>query len=280
MMQVFLCIFAAPCPWEAFSADASLSPKVRLRQEPPALTQQLVIQGNAVNGAKDGFASKITAPENRKSMFQALFTVGVAEIFDKTWFVVLMMALSADKWMAFWGGLVGLQLHVAIAAGLGFSISRVLALSTLNFLAAAAFGIMTVFYAYEWYSSEPDSDVLKAGKEEAAEVITFTKKDRLALLEAFNKTMWLTFIAEWGDRTQIAMIGLHSSKPLIPVCVGSAIAFLLLTASAVLTAKFIGQRQLSESVVKGISALSFAIFTVMSLWDGWTAAASEGLLRS
>merc|ERR1719327_441745 len=118
---------------------------------------------------------------------------------------------------------------------------------------------MTVFYAYEWYSSEPDSDVLTAGKEEAAEAITFTSKDRPKLLEAFSKTMWLTFIAEWGDRTQIAMIGLHSSKPLVPVCFGSAIAFLLLTASAVVTAKFIGERQLSETLVKGISAVSFAV---------------------
>merc|ERR1719327_1479225 len=128
---------------------------------------------------------------------------------------------------------------------------------------------MTVFYAYEWYSSEPDSDVLTAGKEEAAEAITFTSKDRPKLLEAFSKTMWLTFVAEWGDRTQIAMIGLHSSKPLVPVCFGSAIAFLLLTASAVITAKFIGGKQLSERLVKGVSAISFAVFTVLSIKDGW-----------
>lgn len=281
MVQVFLCIIAL-FPWKVLSEDTNLFRQVhrqdfsRLRQEPP-LKQQSIIEQSTV---KDGFASKITAPENRKSMFQALFTVGVAEIFDKTWFVVLMMALSADKWMAFWGGLTGLQLHVAIAAGLGFSISRVLALSTLNFMAAAAFAIMTMFYAWEWYTSEPDADVLAAGKEEAAEEIKLSGKgkDHLKLLEAFSKTMWLTFIAEWGDRTQIAMIGLHSSKPLVPVCFGSAIAFLLLTASACLTAKFIGTRQLSETLVKGISAVSFAVFTLLSINDGFLAAKAESAM--
>lgn len=278
MMKVFSCILLL-LPLEAVSNP---SPSL-VRQEKVNIIAA-TNRDSKEDAMKPQSAGKnvirVTTGENTQPMFQALLTVGIAEIFDKTWFVVLMMALSADKWMAFWGGLTGLQLHVLIAAGLGFSISRVLALSTLNFLAAAAFGIMTVFYAYEWYSSEPDSDVLTAGKEEAAECITFTSKERPKLIEAFSKTMWLTFIAEWGDRTQIAMIGLHSSKPLVPVCFGSAIAFLLLTASAVLTAKFIGQRQLSESLVKGISAVSFAVFTFLSIRDGWLAAKSEGITRS
>lgn len=278
MWKVFPCVFLLS-PWGAVADNPSLVRQASLDIIASKGTDPKQIVRRSPSPNSKG-AIRIATSDSTQPMVQALFTVGIAEIFDKTWFVVLMMALSADKWMAFWGGLTGLQLHVAIAAGLGFSISRVLALSTLNFLAAAAFGVMTVFYAYEWYSSEPDSDVLTAGKEEAAEAITFTSKDRPKLLEAFSKTMWLTFIAEWGDRTQIAMIGLHSSKPLVPVCFGSAIAFLLLTASAVLTAKFIGQRQLSESVVKGISALSFAIFTVLSIRDGWLAARSEGLTRS
>merc|ERR1719356_545542 len=120
---------------------------------------------------------------------------------------------------------------------------------------------------------------MTAGKEEASEAILFADKSkRPQMLETFSKTMWLTFIAEWGDRTQIAMIGLHSSKPLVPVCFGSAIAFLLLTASACLTAKFIGTRRLSETLVKGISAVSFAVFTLLSINDGFLAAKAESAM--
>jgi len=51
-------------------------------------------------------------------------------------------------------------------------------------------------------------------------------------LAVFGKAFMGVFIAEWGDRTQIAMIGQHASQPLIPVCIGSLIAFFLLTVSA------------------------------------------------
>ena len=34
------------------------------------------------------------------------------------------------------------------------------------------------------------------------------------------------FVAEWGDRTQVAMVTLHSSAPWVPVCIGSMVAFM------------------------------------------------------
>jgi len=81
----------------------------------------------------------------------------------------------------------------------------------------------------------------------------------------------MVFIAEWGDRTQIAMIGLHATLPLVPVMIGSTIAFGLLTLSAVLLGRLIGDQTLSEKTVKGICALSFAIFAVLAIHDSMLA---------
>merc|ERR1719356_870704 len=129
---------------------------------------------------------------------------------------------------------------------------------------------------------------MAAGKEEGEEQIherlsipetkgdsKLWKPQRFEFFEAFAKSLWLMFVAEWGDRTQIAMIGLHSSQPLIPVCIGSAAAFLVLTASAVLVASCVGEGSLSERMVKGVSAASFAVFTLLALHDGMKARQEE-----
>mmetsp|Transcript_35776 Transcript_35776/g.57653 ORF Transcript_35776/g.57653 Transcript_35776/m.57653 type:complete len:131 (-) Transcript_35776:26-418(-) len=83
------------------------------------------------------------------------------------------------------------------------------------------------------------------------------------------------FIAEWGDRTQIAMIGVHVSQPIVPVMLGSAAAFGMLTLSAVVLGMFIGDRKLSESLLKGLCAGSFAVFAMIAIRDGLAARAHE-----
>ena len=53
---------------------------------------------------------------------------------------------------------------------------------------------------------------------------------------------------------QVAMITLHSSAPWLPVCLGSLVAFLLLTFSAVVAATLVQNAKLSERFVLGVSA--------------------------
>ena len=53
---------------------------------------------------------------------------------------------------------------------------------------------------------------------------------------------------------QVAMITLHSSAPWLPVCLGSLVAFLLLTFSAVVAATLVQHAKLSKRFVLGVSA--------------------------
>merc|ERR1719220_2924720 len=83
------------------------------------------------------------------------------------------------------------------------------------------------------------------------------KNDKWLVL---TKSFMAVFIAEWGDRTQIAMVGQHASQPLIPVFLGSMVAFVLLTFSAVGAASVLRDQKLSERIIFGVSALCFTIF--------------------
>jgi len=216
--------------------------------------------------------------ERRKSwmhaFLKAFFVVGVAELFDKTWFMSLILALKLGWQTALVGGYTGLLLHCVLSALLGFGFSKLLRPSILHFITAGLFFLFTLLYAKDWYSAEPDSDLIASGKEEAAEVIDESrgegegkekkKKRNGALVQSFLAV----FVAEWGDRTQMAMIGLHSSLPVLPVFVGSAVAFLALTVSAVIVASCIARARLSERLVMGTASLSFLVFAILALLDG------------
>jgi len=200
------------------------------------------------------------------------------------------MAMRHDKITVFWGCFAGLLVHVFIAAGLGWSVAQFLSPRITNSLAAVLYGSFALLYCYDWYTTEDGSDVISAGKEEVESAITDgTPAARAELAAAYGtlqtkhapaakilkpdlkhvffQCFIAVFIAEWGDRTQIAMIGIHSSQPLVPVMLGSTLAFGLLTFSAVLAGMFIGDRTLSESTVKAVCAVSFLFFTAVAIHD-------------
>mmetsp|Transcript_62160 Transcript_62160/g.161183 ORF Transcript_62160/g.161183 Transcript_62160/m.161183 type:complete len:262 (-) Transcript_62160:203-988(-) len=230
--------------------------------------------------------------------------VGVAELFDKTWFMGLLLALRYKARTVFVGSFAALFLHTILAAAMGYAFARFLAPRVLNYMTAGLFFVFAVLYAKDWYCADPEGDAIEAGKEEAGGDVELlpvdneedsistvdtegevagvrdveggapqkSKAKSLAApengeLAVFSKAFMAVFIAEWGDRTQIAMVGQHASQPLIPVFLGSTVAFFLLTLSAVGAATLLNGQKLRERVVFGFSACCFALFGVLALRD-------------
>merc|ERR1719291_1594871 len=141
-------------------------------------------------------------------------------------------------------------------------------------------------YLKDYYYADPDSDILAAGREEALEEAAVDKDDVAIYGCAGEKKskifyderrgpwrkIWsafgAVFIAEWGARTQVAMIGLHSSLPVIPVMMGSIVAFFLLCLSAVMVAAVVENHKVSERLILGLVTLSFIVFAILSFHDG------------
>merc|ERR1719456_323867 len=102
-------------------------------------------------------------------------------------------------------------------------------------------------------------------------------KGKKAMMQTTNlpwnwKMLWAafftTFMAEMGDRTQIAMIGQHAVQPILPVIVGSAVAFLQLTLIAILTGHILSGQGLKERTVLLTGATSFLFFALITFKDG------------
>lgn len=242
---------------------------------------------------------------------QSLSLVGIAELFDKTWFVALLMAVKYDKNLVFWSCFSALAAHTLIAVVIGAAINKIFPISVLHFGATALYSFFALLYLKDWYYCDPESDIIEAGKAEAGEDLDEGDDDtnqqpteldeivgvmegedaedgqaapkqpapaKATKTRGSNKDKnWKAiacqcfmamFIAEWGDRTQIAMIGQHASQPLIPVCMGSLLAFFLLTMSAVLVGMCLDGAKLSEKMVHLVSSLSFFVFAALALMDG------------
>mmetsp|Transcript_100914 Transcript_100914/g.281628 ORF Transcript_100914/g.281628 Transcript_100914/m.281628 type:complete len:252 (+) Transcript_100914:95-850(+) len=217
---------------------------------------------------------------------KSLCMVGVAELFDKTWFMGLILAIRYSPVPVFVGSFVALFVHTILAAAFGYAFARLLQPHVLDFLAAGLFLVFAMMYSRDAYQADADSDVIASGTEEAAEDMgeegnageiapTYgAAKGQLKAAQSSQgqtgvilKAFVAVFIAEWGDRTQIAMIGQHASQPLVPVFLGSCVAFFLLTLSAVGAASMLSGHKISERLVFGVSATCFYVFAALSLRD-------------
>jgi putative Ca2+/H+ antiporter (TMEM165/GDT1 family) len=77
----------------------------------------------------------------------------------------------------------------------------------------------------------------------------------------------LTFLAEWGDRTQIATVTLAASNDAIGVTLGAIVGHTICTVVAVMGGRLIAGR-ISERTITAIGGLLFLIFAVVAIWEG------------
>jgi putative Ca2+/H+ antiporter (TMEM165/GDT1 family) len=74
-------------------------------------------------------------------------------------------------------------------------------------------------------------------------------------------------LAEWGDRSQIATIGLAASHDALGVTVGSILGHACCTLAAVLGGKHLASH-IDERTVHIVGGLLFLAFGAHSLWEG------------
>lgn len=83
------------------------------------------------------------------------------------------------------------------------------------------------------------------------------------VLEAFT----LTFLAEWGDRSQIATIGLAAASNVVGVTLGGILGHALCTGAAVVGGKHLAAH-IDERAVSIFGGILFLLFGAHSLWSG------------
>lgn len=180
--------------------------------------------------------------------------VALAEIGDKTQLLSLTLAARYRKpWPIMFGVLVATLLNHGVAAALGDVLAHVLTPRILDWVVVFSFLIMGLWILV------PD----KAGEED--------KSPRG--FGIFATTVVVFFLAEMGDKTQVATVALAARyQEWLPVVAGTTLGMMLANVPAVLFGHRFSDR-LPTRLVHGIAALLFIAMGAFSLHQALQASA-------
>lgn len=179
------------------------------------------------------------------AFFNSLWLVALSEIGDKTQLLALYLTCRYRKpWVILWGILLATLLNHALASGLGQLISLWLGPETLRWVVGLS------FLGFAAWVLVPDKD---------------DDFGRQAKWGAFTAATVLFFIAEMGDKTQLATVALGARfGSWIEVGLGSTAGLMLANVPVLFWGQKILKR-VSMLWVRRISSLSFAVFGLWTL---------------
>uniref|UniRef100_A0A7S2WN62 GDT1 family protein n=1 Tax=Mucochytrium quahogii TaxID=96639 RepID=A0A7S2WN62_9STRA len=200
---------------------------------------------------------------------KSLTMIVVSELGDETFIIAAIMAMRHPQCIVFTGSVFALYLITILSSAFGFLLPIVISLELTQKTATFMyffFGVRLVWIGCSTSSEDtPPSEMVQVEK-----VIISTKRNvfRAYVNRVFSQTLLeaflLTFLAEWGDRSQIATITLASHSDPYGVTVGAFIGHTICTAVAVLGGRLLAS-QISQKTVALAGACTFFVFGIVNL---------------
>jgi putative Ca2+/H+ antiporter (TMEM165/GDT1 family) len=187
-------------------------------------------------------------PSETISVFLASFTlVGLAEIGDKSQIVCMVLASRHRHWPVLLGASAAFLMLNTLAVVFGASIATLVPERVAAAVVALLFGVFGIHALLAQPENEPVEVTERQGR------------------SVFLTTMSLIFLAEFGDKTQLAVAGLASNAAPLPVWVGATIALLVLSALGV----WIGRTLLQRIPTNSLQRFAGVIFLIFAAIAGW-----------
>jgi Ca2+/H+ antiporter, TMEM165/GDT1 family len=173
--------------------------------------------------------------------------VALAEMGDKTQLLSLVLAARFRKpWPIAWGILVATLVNHGLAGALGAWVTQWLGPQTLRWILGGSFIAMAVWMLVP--DKLDEDDTAKAGRSQSSVF--------LATLVAF-------FLAEMGDKTQVATIMLAARfDTWLPVVLGTTLGMMLANVPVV----WFGDRITRRVPIRAIHLVSAVIFLALGLY--------------
>lgn len=234
-----------------------------------------IIKSYASEGKSDKFGHAFV------SSFSVMI---VSELGDKTFFIAAIMAMRHPRTLIFAGAISALGLMTVLSAYLGFAVTVIPRIYT-HYISVCLFIFFGVKLLREGLAMDPDEGAeeleevvseLKAKEEEfemkknhslsdVSNGFSFARFQQSDMFRVFIQAFTLTFLAEWGDRSQIATIILGAREDVLGVSLGGVLGHSVCTSIAVAGGRLIAQR-ISVRSVTIIGGVVFLMFAITSLF--------------
>ena len=209
----------------------------------------------------------------------------VSEIGDKTFFIACLMAMRHPKMIVFAGAISALSAMTVLSALMGVIVPNLLTVKVTQGLAVILFlacGIKIIKDTLSESHEDEDDEMAEAaaalGKKEddiesgsnssqRSDALTPShQRWRKFLSPIFVQAFTLTFVAEWGDRSQIATIALAAAKNPYGVTLGGILGHSICTGGAVYFGNMISQK-VSHRTVNLVGGALFIFFGLVTLFE-------------
>mmetsp|Transcript_15570 Transcript_15570/g.44270 ORF Transcript_15570/g.44270 Transcript_15570/m.44270 type:complete len:246 (+) Transcript_15570:168-905(+) len=220
-----------------------------------------------------------------------------SEIGDKTFFIAAVMAMKNSRKQVFLGAMLALAAMTILSALMGWAAPNLISPTYTHHAATLLFFLFGFRVLYEAYTGDVEGGESElqeverelnshktssgntaemggvlGGKKVQGSMMSTISNGLMGmarsvfspvLLEAFT----LTFLAEWGDRSQIATIGVAAASNVVGVIVGGILGHSICTGAAVLGGKHLATH-IDERMVAVLGGALFLVFGVHSLIVG------------
>ncbi|CAE7790317.1 TMEM165 [Symbiodinium microadriaticum] len=228
-------------------------------------------------------------------LFNSLVVIIVTEIGDKTFFIAAVLAMRNGRTIVYLGCMAALAVMHILSCIMGYALPALLPRAYTHYASALLFvyfGLRLLKDAQEMGdgpseelqeveeeliekkggrddNSTEDSNDIEGGKAMrdggSSGAVAYAMKSEH--LQVFSQAFTLCFLAEWGDRSQIATIALASSKNPFGVIFGGLVGHALCTGIAVVGGRMLAAR-ISERTVAWVGGVLFLLFAVHSFVVG------------
>lgn len=210
-----------------------------------------------------------------------LLLITISELGDKTFFIAVILSMRHSRRLVFLGVITALAAMTILSVLMGKAASLLPA----QYIHHAEVGLFLGFGVKLLYEAAkmPTKSEGQSEAEEAAEVVEqaclnlpesgktmgfvsalgLQSSQITVMLQAFT----LTFLAEWGDRTQIATITLAAANNPVGVALGSILGHSICAALAVIGGRLVAYR-ISERMMTALGGCLFLLFGIVAAFEG------------
>lgn len=210
-----------------------------------------------------------------QAFLKSLLMILVTELGDETFIIAAIMAMRHPRLVVYVGAMTALVSMTVISTALGYVLPNLISRQATQHAATALYTFFGMRLLWIAWRSKPQASNQDEVEEVEAKLEASEQQPRTKLQQVLNRlctpvfleALILTFLAEWGDRSQIATMTLAAEYNPYGVTVGAILGHSICTGTAVLGGQLLAMK-ISQRTVALSGGMLFLLFAAHNLVYG------------